>query len=244
MTGTKPLAFAGIAERLGKLIPRLASDHDGEVTATVSAISKTLQGAGLDWHDLAKRVADPSYADVTAVAGKPASSPASSWNPTSRPTPPKPEPAPWPAFGRTSHTQRKLWLQAIAKEPVIMAMVETDVFKAFRDRMINAPTTVTMEDTLLFNRLARASWERGVRIDRTPPPWPTWGTLSHFSKLACMDAILRDGGLSDVELEAFRAIHGPYYRNQEWTRKGANIFNRHVRIMWERGWRMVEEKAA
>ncbi len=33
---TAPSAFAGIAEKLGKLIPRLASDHDGEITATVA----------------------------------------------------------------------------------------------------------------------------------------------------------------------------------------------------------------
>ena len=35
---TKPAAFAAVADRLGKLIPRLASDHDGEVTVTVAAI--------------------------------------------------------------------------------------------------------------------------------------------------------------------------------------------------------------
>ncbi len=244
--GNKPLAFAGIAERLGKLIPRLASDHDGEVVATVAAIGRTLQGAGLDWHDLAKRVADPSYADVMAVAGKPASSPNPSWSSTPQPTPsePKPEPSPWPTFGTTSHARRKLWLKAIAKDPSIMATVTAEVFKAFRDRMVDAPTTVTTDDTRLFNRLVRAAWEQGIRIDRTPPPWPTWGTLSHFGKLACMDAILRDGGLSPAELEAFRAFHGPYYRNQEWTRKGANAFNRHIQTMWERGWRLVEEKAA
>ncbi len=240
---TKPFAFAGVAERLGKLIPRLASDHDGEVIATVSAIGRTLQGAGLDWHDLAKRVADPSYADVMAVAGKPASSPTPSWNPAPQPSPPKTEPSPWPTFGTTSHARRKLWLKAIAKEPSIMATVTAQAFKAFRDRMVDAPTTVTTDDTRLFNRLARAAWEQGVRIDRQPPPWPTWGTLSHFGKLARMDAILRDGGLSEAETEAFRAIYGPYYRAQEWSRKGVKVFNRHVQTMWERGWR-PEEKAA
>ena len=124
-----------------------------------------------------------------------------------------------------------------------MATVPARIFKAFRDRMVDAPTTVTTDDTRLFNRLARAAWEQGVRIDRQPPPWPTWGTLSHFGKLAWMDAILCDGGLSEAETEAFRTIHGPYYRNQEWSRKAANVFNRHVQIMWERGWR-PEEKAA
>jgi len=37
---------------LGKLIPRLGSNHPGEVTATVAAICRTLHGAGADLHDL------------------------------------------------------------------------------------------------------------------------------------------------------------------------------------------------
>ena len=41
-----------ILERLGKLIPRMASNHQGEVIATVAAIRRTLQGAGADLHDL------------------------------------------------------------------------------------------------------------------------------------------------------------------------------------------------
>lgn len=41
-----------LAPRLKKLIPMLATDHDGEVVATVRAISRTLESAGLDLHDL------------------------------------------------------------------------------------------------------------------------------------------------------------------------------------------------
>jgi hypothetical protein len=39
--------------KIAKLIPRLASDYDGEVIATVRAIARTLYGAGKDFHDLA-----------------------------------------------------------------------------------------------------------------------------------------------------------------------------------------------
>ena len=46
-------AFVPIIPKLERLIPRLASNHDGEVIATTRAIGRTLQGAGLDWHDLA-----------------------------------------------------------------------------------------------------------------------------------------------------------------------------------------------
>ena len=40
-------------DRLGKLIPRLASDQDGEVVATARAIERTLRAAEADWHSLA-----------------------------------------------------------------------------------------------------------------------------------------------------------------------------------------------
>jgi hypothetical protein len=34
-------------------VPRLASESDNEVVATVRAIGRTLASSGLDWHDLA-----------------------------------------------------------------------------------------------------------------------------------------------------------------------------------------------
>jgi hypothetical protein len=46
-----------ITPTLGKLIPRLASDHPGEVIATVAAIGRVLEANKLDWHDLAAAVA-------------------------------------------------------------------------------------------------------------------------------------------------------------------------------------------
>lgn len=42
-----------ITDKLGKLIPRLGTDADGEVVATVRAIGRALQSHGCDWHDLA-----------------------------------------------------------------------------------------------------------------------------------------------------------------------------------------------
>ena len=45
--------------RLCRLLPRLASDAPGEVVATVAAIRRTLDRAGMDLHDLAARLTDP-----------------------------------------------------------------------------------------------------------------------------------------------------------------------------------------
>lgn len=47
---------ATIAQTIGKLIPRLASNHDGEVVATARAIERLLKAGGRDWHDLAASV--------------------------------------------------------------------------------------------------------------------------------------------------------------------------------------------
>lgn len=44
--------------KLSRLLPRLASDAPGEVNATVQAIRRTLDRAGLDLHDLAARLTE------------------------------------------------------------------------------------------------------------------------------------------------------------------------------------------
>jgi hypothetical protein len=45
------------AEKLALLIPRLASEFDGEIVATVHAIRRLLDASGHDLHDLARIVA-------------------------------------------------------------------------------------------------------------------------------------------------------------------------------------------
>lgn len=47
-----------LTDKLGRLLPRLASDSAGEVVATVAAIRRTLDRAGLDLHDLAARLTE------------------------------------------------------------------------------------------------------------------------------------------------------------------------------------------
>jgi hypothetical protein len=47
-----------ILPRLDPLIRRLATDHDGEVIATVRALCRVLAAAGSDFHDLADRLTE------------------------------------------------------------------------------------------------------------------------------------------------------------------------------------------
>ena len=50
------MKLAPLAPMLSKLIPRLGSDHAGEVVATAAAIGRVLRNGGCDWHDLARAV--------------------------------------------------------------------------------------------------------------------------------------------------------------------------------------------
>jgi hypothetical protein len=65
-----------LTERLSKLIPRLATDADGEILATVRAIRAALQSEGLDLHDLASSIAKSK---IPAVSRAPQISPALTW---------------------------------------------------------------------------------------------------------------------------------------------------------------------
>jgi hypothetical protein len=53
-------------DRLAKLLPRLASEHDGEVVATARAIGRTLAAVGL-----ASWSTQDGYAEALLAAGRP-----------------------------------------------------------------------------------------------------------------------------------------------------------------------------
>lgn len=56
-----------LLDRIHKLIPRLGSDHDGEIIATVRAIRAALQAQGCDLHDLVRAI-DPTGTSSTPIA--------------------------------------------------------------------------------------------------------------------------------------------------------------------------------
>jgi hypothetical protein len=58
-----------IAMKLAKIIPRLATEHEGEVIATVGAISRTLAAAGLDWHAIAEAIENSGCAPEISFDG-------------------------------------------------------------------------------------------------------------------------------------------------------------------------------
>jgi hypothetical protein len=54
---------------IAKIVPRLATEHDGEVLNSVRAIARYLKGAGADFHDLALIIgaAGPGTRDASSV---------------------------------------------------------------------------------------------------------------------------------------------------------------------------------
>ena len=59
---------APLVDKLGRLIPRLASDHDGEILNTVAALRRTLKSSGRDLHDLARSLVPSSAQAPSGVA--------------------------------------------------------------------------------------------------------------------------------------------------------------------------------
>lgn len=47
----------GVCARIARLLPKLASEHDGEIIATVTVMRQVLRASGHDLHDLASVIA-------------------------------------------------------------------------------------------------------------------------------------------------------------------------------------------
>ena len=80
-----------LTDRLSKLIPRLASEYDSEVIATVRAIQAALRAGGRDVHDLAATVRGR---EIVAVVKAAQIKQAPNWN-------------------NLSHQERSAWMTAV-----------------------------------------------------------------------------------------------------------------------------------
>ncbi len=70
------------APKIAKLIPLLASEHDGEVVATARAIERVLKGEGLDLHSLVEALCEP--APVAYVPPPPTEKKPETWDEIAR----------------------------------------------------------------------------------------------------------------------------------------------------------------
>ncbi len=135
--------------RIVKLIPRLASNFDGEVVATARAIGNTLKSAGRDWHDIAQA--------FSAFVGKPA---------------PRQEPSSRNAWSRTEEaaplwseltvTRRSAWLSAIHGR-YWLSIWEADFVADMLARDHASLHRVSSKQEIALNRIIARAFSIGVR---------------------------------------------------------------------------------
>jgi len=118
---TAPLHL-DLAARVARLLPRLASDHDGEVAATAAAISRTLKAAGHDLHDLAAHIAAEPR---TVVVYK------------ERPTEPQHPPSWGAAYGATSPRGRDRGQVARCQQSKRLSTWETGFLASLAQQLAN-----------------------------------------------------------------------------------------------------------
>lgn len=138
-------ALSAVAGRLALIIPRLASNHDGEVVATARAIGRTLNAAGLDWHDVA--------AAINAI--DPPRPRHQSWGHADDPPP--------PLWSELRPHDRRAWLDAIDGQPWLSEWEATFVadirvrFRASQHKGFSG------KQQIVLNRLIARAFYAGVR---------------------------------------------------------------------------------
>lgn len=131
------------------LLPRLASESDGEVVATARAIERSLKSQKLDWHDVA--------AAVTALAP----SPPGRMDRYRRGTEPKREDP--PLWHHLDNVERLQWLAALASEQGLNPWSRSFVNSIAAQ--IRSGCRLSPKQLGCFDKILAAAWRRGVRPD-------------------------------------------------------------------------------
>jgi hypothetical protein len=133
MTARPPLP-----EIVAKLIPRLASNHDGEVIATVRAIDRTLKADRLDWHDLTRAL-------------------------TGGALPPPPRGYSPPAHAESAEAARmRMWLETVARESWPNDWTQ----KFIASVLVRPLDRLSKKQAACANNIVAEAYRRGVRVDR------------------------------------------------------------------------------
>lgn len=148
-----------VADMLAKLLPRLASDQDGEVVATANAIRRTLGSAGLDLHDLAKRVAATSEPFKFTLPDNPF------WHTTPAPAEPQtPFEGRAPRWDSVERSGRLAWLDIMLSAENLLTPKEAEMAKDMRDQVYYRPDKFrTPYQVGVLNRMLAKGWARGLR---------------------------------------------------------------------------------
>jgi hypothetical protein len=138
-----------LSQKLKKLIPRLASEYDGEVIATVRAIRRVLRADQHDLHDLASLIIAPRPA-------APEASPPPSAEPP-RPTPQSSEPKP-SASPPPNREPVLIWLERCMRLDECFEYLDyaRDVERSFLRKMkwrLDRDRPITIDECIELERL-------------------------------------------------------------------------------------------
>ncbi len=132
-----------IADKIARIIPRLASTFDHEIVSCAKAIDRTLRRADLDWHDLANCITE---------SGIDRPRPNHRWHPA------EDEPVA-PLWGELDFNGRVEWLNALDGyhgltewEGEFVASIASRQFQSLSHKQV-----------LILNRLISRAFSRGVR---------------------------------------------------------------------------------
>ena len=144
--------------QIAKLIPRLASEHDGEVVATARAIERLLRSADLDWHDVAKRVEPEaiataySYADVYS-------------RPDPQQQPPEPPSKPrgptWPIWSEMTRSYQLAWCDVLIRGDELDVKTLEFVYKVREKLHLGMDFHLAPRDKRKLTALIKAAIEAG-----------------------------------------------------------------------------------
>lgn len=139
------VALIPVAPRLRQLVLLLSSDQPGEIVAAATAITRTLRGAGADWHILAD-----------AITTAPAESARRS-SPPPPPPPPPPRQQTWACVNNPKQFLDRLktepWPSAWESEFVTSIRAQLDSFM---------PRELSSKQRAVLDRLVRRAVEHGV----------------------------------------------------------------------------------
>jgi hypothetical protein len=125
-------------EIVAKLIPRLASNHDGEVIATVRAIDRTLKADRLDWHDLTRAL-------------------------TASPLPPPRGYSP-PARAESAEAiEMRKWLETVSRESWPNDWTQKFITSVLARQSLDR---LSKKQVACANNIVAEAYRRGVRMDR------------------------------------------------------------------------------
>jgi len=130
-----------LAFRVARLVPMLSSPVSGEVTATASAIERTLKSGGADWHDLA-----------AALAGGQVTKPLK-----------HPGPMLFPKIDLLTRDRIIAWMSAIAAQPWTTQW-EAAFCMSIADQVYQQPhRTFSQKQIKACNGLLRRAFSEGIR---------------------------------------------------------------------------------